>query len=194
MKYPTHISKDMMATLPTLTYGDRRIEVIDSLDKMEDAVAYLHTQTVIGFDTETKPSFQKGVMHKVALLQLASDEVCFLFRLHLTGLPDSLVSILSHPSILKIGIAMKDDFSGLHKWNTAKPNGFIDIQRVISKVGIEDLSLQKIYAILFDRRISKSQRLTNWETPELSDAQKQYAAIDAWACLDIYREIKSEIE
>ena len=104
------------------------------------------------------------------------------------------MAILANPSIIKIGIALRDDFSGLRKWNKAKPQGFIDIQQEIHKVGIQELSLQKIYAILFARRISKNQRLSNWESEELSEAQQHYAAIDAWACLDIYHEIKTYIE
>ncbi|HNZ84824.1 MAG: 3'-5' exonuclease domain-containing protein 2 [Paludibacteraceae bacterium] len=194
MKHPTHISAELMATLPTLSYPEKKIIIVDTLEKLEEAVHKLNTQKLIGFDTETKPSFTKGVINKVALLQLASEDVCYLFRLHLIGLPHSLMAILANPSIIKIGIALRDDFSGLRKWNNAKPQGFIDIQQEIHKVGIQELSLQKIYAILFARRISKNQRLSNWESEELSEAQQHYAAIDAWACLDIYHEIKTYIE
>jgi len=194
MKHPTQISAELMATLPTLSYPEKKIIIVDTLEKLEEAVNKLNTQKLIGFDTETKPSFTKGVINKVALLQLASEDVCYLFRLHLIGLPHSLMAILANPSIIKIGIALRDDFSGLRKWNNAKPQGFIDIQQEIHKVGIQELSLQKIYAILFARRISKNQRLSNWESEELSEAQQHYAAIDAWACLDIYHEIKTYIE
>lgn len=194
MKHPTHISAELMATLPILSYPEKKIIIVDTLEKLEEAVNKLNTQKLIGFDTETKPSFTKGIINKVALLQLASEDVCYLFRLHLIGLPHSLMAILANPSIIKIGIALRDDFSGLRKWNNAKPQGFIDIQQEIHKVGIQELSLQKIYAILFARRISKNQRLSNWESEELSESQQHYAAIDAWACLDIYHEIKTYIE
>jgi ribonuclease D len=194
IKHPTHISAELMATLPILCYPEKRIVIVDTPEKLAEAVNELQKEKLLGFDTETKPSFKKGIIHKVALLQLATQDSCFLFRLHLTGLPDSLMSILSNPNITKIGIALRDDFSGLRKWNNTKPQGFVDIQQEIHKVGIVELSLQKIYAILFARRISKNQRLSNWESDELSEAQQHYAAIDAWACLDIYHEIKTNIE
>ncbi len=194
IKHPTHISAELMATLPILCYPDKRIVIVDTPEKLADAVNELEKEELLGFDTETKPSFKKGVIHKVALLQLATQDSCFLFRLHVTGLPDSLMNILSNPNSKKIGIALRDDFSGLRKWNNTKPQGFVDIQQEIHKLGILELSLQKIYAILFARRISKNQRLSNWESDELSEAQQHYAAIDAWACLDIYNEIKTYIE
>jgi ribonuclease D len=194
IKHPTHISAELMATLPILCYPDKRIVIVDTPEKLAEAVNELQKEELLGFDTETKPSFKKGVIHKVALLQLATQDSCFLFRLHVTGLPDSLMNILSNPNSKKIGIALRDDFSGLRKWNNTKPQGFVDIQQEIHKLGILELSLQKIYAILFARRISKNQRLSNWESDELSEAQQHYAAIDAWACLDIYNEIKTYIE
>jgi ribonuclease D len=194
IKHPTHISAELMATLPILCYPDKRIVIVDTPEKLAEAVNELQKEELLGFDTETKPSFKKGVIHKVALLQLATQDSCFLFRLHVTGLPDSLMNILSNPNSKKIGIALRDDLSGLRKWNNTKPQGFVDIQQEIHKLGILELSLQKIYAILFARRISKNQRLSNWESDELSEAQQHYAAIDAWACLDIYNEIKTYIE
>jgi len=122
-------------------------------------------------------------------LQLATEEACFLFRLNLIGYPDGLEAIISDPGIRKIGLSLRDDFAAIYKRSARKPENFIDLQVFVDKFGIDDNSLQKIYAILFGRKISKNQRLSNWEAPTLSIAQQSYAAIDAWACLRIYNHL-----
>ncbi len=193
MKYPTHISIDMIATMPQLSYPNRTIHIVESQEELIYAMEELNKHKVLGFDTETKPSFKKGIIHPVSLMQLATPESCFLIRLLTVGKAESLIQLLSNPAVIKVGISLRDDFNGLKKWNSYKPQGFFDIQQEIQQLGIEELSLQKIYAILFSKRISKNQRLSNWEAPILSEAQRQYAAIDAWACLDIYNLIKEEI-
>ncbi|NCB23944.1 MAG: 3'-5' exonuclease domain-containing protein 2 [Bacteroidia bacterium] len=163
-----------------------RIVVVDHEEKIADALNYLSVQQALGFDTETKPAFKRGQVHKVALLQLATREACFLFRLNKIGYPDELEAIMVNPAIRKIGLSLRDDFAAINKRSARKPENFIDLQVFVDKFGIEDNSLQKIYAILFGKKISKSQRLSNWEAPELTPAQQSYAAIDAWACLRIY--------
>lgn len=168
-----------------------RIIVVQSESEAEKAAAYLKKQTAIGFDTETRPAFRKGVSHQIALMQLSTDDTCFLFRLNIIGLPDCLADILIDPAIKKIGLSLKDDFSAIHKRNAAfVPSNFTELQSFVKSYGIEDNGLQRIYGILFEKRISKGQRLSNWEADVLSDAQKMYAAIDAWACLRIYNELK----
>ena len=170
---------------------DGRIIVVQSESEAEKAAAYLKKQTAIGFETETRPAFRKGVSHQIALMQLSTDDTCFLFRLNIIGLPDCLAEILVNPAIKKIGLSLKDDFSAIHKRNAAfVPSNFIELQSFVKNYGIEDNGLQRIYGILFEKRISKGQRLSNWEADVLSDAQKMYAAIDAWACLKIYNELK----
>ena len=101
-------------------------------------------------------------------------------------MPDALKSFLENPSVTKVGLSLKDDFGMIHKVSEANMSGFIDLQKIVPDYGIADASLQKIYAILFDKRISKGQRLTNWEADNLTEAQKEYAAIDAWACLKTF--------
>lgn len=177
-----------MAKLPIEKF-DGKIMVIDHPDKVQDALSYLSSQPALGFDTETKPAFKRGQDHKVALLQLATEETCFLFRLNQIGYPEGLEAIMSDPGIRKIGLSLRDDFSAILRRSARKPENFIDLQLFVDKYGIDDNSLQKIYAILFGRKISKHQRLTNWEAPELTPAQQSYAAIDAWACLRIYNHL-----
>jgi ribonuclease D len=168
-----------------------RIIVVQTIDEALKATAYLTGFNAIGFDTETRPAFKKGVSHQIALMQLSTEDTCFLFRLNLIGLPDCLAGILVNPAIKKIGLSLKDDFTAIHKRKSLSPVNFIDLQSFIQDYGIEDLGLQRIYGILFDKRISKGQRLSNWEADVLSDAQKLYAALDAWACLRIFNELKN---
>lgn len=168
-----------------------RIIVVQTMEEAIKATAYLSGFDAIGFDTETRPAFKKGVSHQIALMQLSTEDTCFLFRLNLIGLPDCLAEILVNPSIKKIGLSLKDDFTAIHKRKLLSPINFIDLQSFIQDYGIEDMGLQRIYGILFGKRISKGQRLSNWEADVLSDAQKLYAALDAWACLRIFNELKN---
>lgn len=167
------------------------IYIIDNESAVVKAVNYLLTQPLLGFDTETRPCFQKGKLHKVALLQVATANQCFLFRLNrMEGIPAPILSLLEDSTITKVGLGLKDDMMNLRKRAEFTPGTFIDIQDEITKLGIKDKSLQKIYANLFAKKIAKRQQLSNWEADVLSVAQQQYAAIDAWACIRIYNEIK----
>lgn len=169
---------------------DGRIIVIQTELEAEKAVNYLLTQPIVGIDTETRPSFKRGVINKVALLQVSTYDTCFLFRLNMIGMCPPVVRLLSHPTLVKVGLSLKDDIRMLHFVGEFASNNFIDLQNIVGQVGIRDMSLQKIYANLFGQKISKRQRLTNWEADVLNDAQKAYAAIDAWACLKIYDRIE----
>ena len=182
------ITKEEIAAFSTEEFSGR-IFVIDTPDKADKAVVYLSGFKDLGFDTETRPSFKKGNLNTVALIQLATDDCCYLFRLNRTGFSPSLIRLLSDANIRKIGLSLRDDFTSMSRRMQFTPEGFVDIQKMVSKYNISDLSLQKIYAILFQKRISKSQRLSNWEADELSEAQKKYAALDAWACLRIYEKL-----
>ena len=171
-----------------------RIFVVYTESDAEKAVAYLKDQRIVGVDTETRPSFKRGTTHKVALLQISTQDTCFLFRLNRIGMPDSLQEFLMSDT-LKIGLSLKDDFNSLRKRQDMHPDrgNWIELQEYVGKFGIEDRSLQKIYAHLFGEKISKNQRLSNWEADVLSEGQKLYAATDAWACVEIYNCL-SELE
>ena len=179
------ITKQELAELEKVNF-EGEIYVIDHPAEVDNAVAYLSTKSALGFDTETKPAFKRGQVNNVALLQLATEDECFLFRLNKISYPESLEKLLCNESVKKIGLSLRDDFAALRKRTGKKPQNFIDLQLFVDKFGIEDNSLQKIYAIIFGKKISKSQRLSNWEAAELTPAQQSYAAIDAWACLKIY--------
>lgn len=191
MNFIKSITKDEIAILPLEEFKGRIIVVQNEKDA-EKAIAYLSTFPLVGFDTETRPCFRKGQGHKVALMQISADEVCFLFRLNFIGIPSCLSSFLTNGEIKKIGLSLKDDFGALRKRVEIVPAGFLDLQDYVGQFGIQDASLQKIYAILFKKKISKGQRLTNWEAEILSDAQKRYASLDAWACLKIYKILQAQ--
>ncbi len=179
------ISKAELGQLPAAQYHGR-IHLVDTLDKVESAVEALNAADIIGFDTETRPSFKKGQTHQVALMQLATRTDCFLIRLNMIGLPAGVKAILEDSTKLKIGVSLHDDFHNLHRIYTLQPEGFIDLQPFVKDYLIADNSLSRIYAILFGKRISKAQRLTNWEAASLTHAQQAYAAFDALSCIDIY--------
>lgn len=150
---------------------------------------FLLSQPILGIDTETKPTFKRGVIHQVALLQVATHDLCFLFRLNYLGLSPSVVRLLMDRTVPKVGLSLHDDLHMLHKRGEFQAGSFIDLQNVVKEIGIEDMSLQKLYANLFGMRISKTQQLSNWQADVLSDKQKVYAATDAWACIVIYEEL-----
>lgn len=183
--YIVSIGKEALAGLPLVVYP-AEITVVDSASLARSALRALAKETILGFDTETRPSFRKGQTHKVALMQISTAERCFLFRLNKIGISAELKAFLENPDIIKVGLSVHDDFSVLRRSGEINPEGFIDLQHVVKQYDITDISLQKIYAIIFGERISKSQRLSNWEAETLSDGQQAYAALDAWACLKIY--------
>ena len=180
--------KATINALPLVEYP-HKINVILNEYEAERAVEYLLTCDILGVDTETKPAFRRGQNHKVALLQVATRDQCFLFRLNHLGMPQSLIKLLSNRMVPMVGLSWHDDIISLHRRAEFTPGWFIDIQDIIGNLGIEDKSLQKLYANLFGEKISKRQRLTNWEADVLTDKQKEYAAIDAWACINLYEEI-----
>lgn len=188
------ISKETVAEMPVVEYpgGTSTITVVDTPAMARVALRELTRARIVGFDTETRPSFQRGRLHKVALMQLSTDEHCFLFRLNKLGISAGLKRFLEDPEIIKVGLSVHDDFSVMRRIvPDLDPQGFIDLQEYVKYFHINDISLQKIYAIVFQEKISKTQRLTNWEAETLTDQQQIYAALDAWACLRLYRTLRS---
>lgn len=167
-----------------------RIVVVQTATDAEKAVDYLLSQPILGVDTETKPSFKKGIAnHLVALLQVATYDTCFLFRLNKMGMIPAIIRLLEDKQVLKVGLSWHDDLIGLKRRKAFTPGYFVDLQDLVSDLGIEDMSLQKLYANLFQKKINKRQQLTNWEKGVLDDKQKMYAALDAWACIQLYEEM-----
>lgn len=183
--YQAKIDKEIVKDLP-IAQTDCQIELIDSPDEVDKAVKYLLRSKVVGFDTESKPSFTKGKSNKIALMQISTQKRCFLFRLQMIGKNQRLKEFLENEKIKKIGVAIHGDLRNLRVWSKFEPKNFVDLQNIVGDYGIEELGLQKIYAIVFGKKISKSQQLSNWEAKILNRAQQIYAATDAWACRQIY--------
>lgn len=183
--FAQHIDKVAIQTLP-VTFFEGEVIVVDKPDMVADAAAYLRQHTVLGVDTEARPSFKRGVHYPTALVQIATLERCYLFRLTHVGLPVEIAEIFANPNICKVGLAFKDDITGLRRRRDFKPANCVDLQSIVCKYGIMELGLQKIFAIIFGKKISKSQQLTNWENSHLTPEQARYASTDAWATLSIY--------
>lgn len=181
--------KNTISQLPTVSFPGK-IVVILSEGEANRAVEYLLSCDILGVDTETRPAFRKGQHHKVSLLQVSTRDICFLFRLNYIGIPPSLIRLLSNTEVTMVGLSWHDDLCMLRRRQDFIPGTFVDIQNLIGKLGIEDMSLQKLYANLFGQKISKRQRLSNWDADVLTDKQKSYAATDAWACINLYDEIE----
>jgi len=189
--YKPKITKEEVNQMPVVAF-DGKITLVDDVSKVQAAIEELRRSEVVGIDTETKPSFTRGLHHKVSLVQISTPEHCFLFRLNKIPFPQELADFLADENVKKIGLALRDDFNGLIRQRQFKPANFVDLQSIVRNYGILELGLQKVFAVVFDRKISKSQRLTNWENPELTEQQQIYAATDAWASLLIYLQLMKE--
>ena len=185
------ISKEELRLLPTGQFSGK-IHLIDTISLIKEACENLKYEPLLGFDTETKPSFKKGVNNRVSLLQLSSDTDAYLYRLNKTGLPAMLADILEDPEIIKVGIAIRDDIRLLKQLHPFTAHGFVELQDYVKKFGIENSGLSKLAGIILNFRVSKSQQLTNWENEELTEPQQLYGATDAWAGYKIFKALIGE--
>lgn len=184
----SHYDKSAISALPKVQF-EGRIIVIQSIGEARRAVDYLLRAPRLGIDTETRPNFKPGGMNPVSLLQVSTPDTCFLFRLVRIGLPDCVVRLLADTSVQKVGLSLHDDWAQLRRRQDFEPGKYLELQDYVRKLGIEDMSLQKLYANMFGQKISKRQQLSNWEGDILTDRQKLYAATDAWACIMLYEEL-----
>ena len=172
-----------------LAWFKGEIKVVEDLETFKSVLPRLKNSNVLGFDTETRPSFVKGRRNKVSLIQLSTANLAVLIRINKIGTPDELMGLLSDSSIIKTGVALRDDLRFLSGIRKFIPAGFVDLQSLVKEFGIESSSLKKLTAIVLGFRISKRQQVTNWEAEKLTDAQQVYAATDAWVCYEIYSKL-----
>lgn len=184
-----YIPKEDVSKYPLIVFAG----MIHLIETKKDVIKYckiISKSDVIGFDTETKPAFQKGVSYDISLLQLSVQDSVFLFRIDKVGFMPEIVNILSNPNIQKVGIDLKNDLSGLRKIQSFEPDNFIDLNALALKCGFKSIGAVKLSIMLLGYRISKTQRLSDWSSNQLTDSQMKYAAIDAWICpkiLDVFR-------
>ncbi len=189
MPFEPTISKEALATLPTISFGGR-IVIVDQPDQIDRACDELLKERQLGFDTESRPVFQKGVVNRISLLQLSTPRTCYLFRLNKIRLDKAILKILESNKITKVGLSVAGDIRELETLRKFRPKSFVDLQKLAPEHGITDMSLIKIAALTLGGRISKAQRLSNWEAVSLTPAQQLYAATDAWVSLEVYKKLR----
>lgn len=184
------ITKAEINELP-LGQFEGEIILVDSKEQIKEVIDELRMHTLIGFDTETKPTFSRGTQHYVSLLQLSTDDVSFLIRINQIGLPGIIQELLEETGIIKIGAAVLDDLRALKKVSVGfMPESFFDLNEELKKVGFLNVGVRNLAAMVLNMRISKSEQVSNWEAPTLTEKQKLYAATDAWVCLQIFKKLQ----
>jgi ribonuclease D len=180
------ITKEEVNALPLIKY-EGEYKIIDRPEDVAPAIADLSENWLIGFDTETKPAFKKGQVYPVALLQLASENMAYLFRLLETGVTDEMIALFENPNVTIAGIGIRDDIKDLQKLRDFDPVRFVDLNEMGRKLKFESIGARNFAGIFLKGRISKSQQVSNWENEELTEAQISYAATDAWICIEVYK-------
>ncbi len=188
MNYREEVSKEELTEFG-VEHFEGEIVVVENMNNLDSIFEDLKNNSIVGFDTETRPTFRKGKYNKIAMLQLSTATKAYLFRINKIGLPIQLISILSDKNIIKPGVAIRDDIKGLREWADFTPAGFIELQDMVKDFGIKSAGLKKLSAIILGFTISKRQQVTNWEKEQLSDGQLIYAATDAWVCNMIYSKL-----
>lgn len=183
--FQDYVTPEEVNALP-LRYYEGKIVVINDPDKIPGAVSEIREHNVLGFDTETKPSFIKGEFYHISLIQIAIPDKVFLFRINNSGFTKPLQEIFSDPKLLKVGVGLRDDVIGLKKVEPFEDAGFKELHDYVKDLGVRNTGLRKLAAILMKVRISKGQQTSNWENPVLNTNQQRYAATDAWVCLEMY--------
>jgi len=188
-KYLEEISAEELINFE-MSWFRGEIVVIDNITAFSKVISRIRNKKILGFDTETRPSFRKGRKNRVSLIQLATSDLACLFRINKTGIPQELADILADPEIIKTGVAVHDDIKFLKNIKKFEPAGFVDLQKLVKEYGIKSSGLKKLAAIVLGFRISKRQQVTDWEAEELTEAQQVYAATDAWVCYEIYTNLQ----
>jgi ribonuclease D len=186
--YKENISVEELAE-HELSWFKGEIVLVDNLKTFNEVFPRLRGTDLLGFDTETRPTFRKGRKNSVSLIQLSTVDLACLFRINKIGIPDDLVNLLSDSSVIKAGVAVHDDIKFLKSVRKFSPQGFVDLQNFVKEFGIQSSGLKKLAAIVLGFRISKRQQVTDWEAEQLSEAQLIYAATDAWVCHQIYNKL-----
>lgn len=189
--FRTSIPKEDVRNLPLIRF-DGTVHVVDNLEKLSEAIEKLEKEELLGFDTETKPTFNKGEYNETALIQLSTMSDAYLIRVKELGIPNTLKNLLENKGILKIGISITDDLKELKHHRSFEPGGFIDLNQVAKEFGITQIGMKSLTGIFLKSRVSKSQQTSNWEANELSEPQQFYAATDAWVCIKIYQMLEQK--
>jgi ribonuclease D len=187
-RYPESITAEELEKCE-LSWFKGEIVIVEDIKSFNETFPRLLNSEILGFDTETRPSFKKGRKNKVSLIQLANEELACLIRINRVGIPPELAKLLADQDVIKAGVAVHDDIRFLKRVKGFSPSGFVDLQKFVREYGILVSGLKKLSAIVLGFKISKRQQVTDWEAEHLTDAQKVYAATDAWVCYQIYNKL-----
>ena len=186
--YPESENPHEINNLPLLQFTGNTV-IVNNRELEQTCLDELTGIDLIGFDTETKPSFKKGQSFPVAMIQLAKSDKAYIFRIGQYGLTQNMVELFEDPKVRKVGIAIKDDLSSLQKLNHFEPQGFLDLSKLALEVGLKKTGIRNLTSILLGNRISKKQQTSNWESSTLTENQIIYAATDAWVCIDLFKKL-----
>lgn len=187
------ITKEEINDLPLISFPGK-IKLITNEEQSLKAIEELSNATVLGFDTECRPSFKKGEYYNVSLLQLSTESTAYLFRLNKITLRDEIRGLLANPSIKKVGVAISNDIKELQVLSHFEPGGFVEIADLAKELKIVKLGLRSLAGILLGKRLSKKAQVSNWAAPRLTDMQIDYAATDAWISLEIYKSLSEHLD
>ena len=189
MMFPLAITKEEVMEKPLQSYSGKVVIASDK-KSIDAAVEEINNFEIVGFDTEAKPTFKKGQLRSISLVQVAIPEKVFLLRTMKDGMTDSIKSLLESNSICKVGIGLLDDYNLLKRLRSFEPAGFEDLNDTLEDLGAQNIGARNLAAMILDIRISKSAQTSNWEAEQLSEKQIRYAATDAWICLEIYQKLQ----
>jgi ribonuclease D len=183
------ITPEEINSLPLKTFQGK-ITVVSEAEKLPRIIKEIEKHRVVGFDTETRPSFKKGQIYQVALLQLAIPGKAFLIRINHTGVTQEIAELFENEAVAKVGVGIRDDLKALRKNREFLPAACYDLSTIAKQVGLQVESVKKLTALLLGFRISKSAQTSNWEAPTFTQKQIEYAATDAWVCLELYMKLR----
>jgi ribonuclease D len=187
--FKQEVTKEEINELPLIRY-EGEVVVVTTAEELADALQDLSRQPVIGFDTESRPSFRKGEYYPISLVQFATPGLVYLVRINKTGFTPGLRILFENPSIIKAGISILDDLRELQKFSSFRPGGVMDLNQVAQAAGVKNIGVRSLAAIMLGVRISKSQQTSNWERDALTKSQLYYAATDAWICLQLFEKLE----
>jgi ribonuclease D len=189
MMFPVSISKAEIMELPLRSFSGK-VVIAHSQEQILSAMQEINRCRVVGFDTEARPTFKKGQIRNVSLIQVATDDKVFLLRIKDSGLTDELIDFMENENLIKVGIGLEDDYNLLRRLRTFQPTGFMDLNPRMKEIGAESIGARNLAAMILEIRISKSAQTSNWENEVLTQKQIRYAATDAWICLEIHKKLE----
>lgn len=179
------ISRDDLASLPIRRY-EGTVSLVATAKELEQARADIRQERVVGFDTETRPSFKKGESHLPCLVQAATARAVYLFQLSRLDVFPALVELLARRDTVKAGVGLAHDLRQLKLVFPFTVNNVLDLGVVARRRGLGQTGVRNLAGMFLGFRIPKGNRTSNWAAPRLSPAQIAYAATDAWACRELY--------